>query len=414
MATPRPARGPVPDLGRGYNPPRPPGQAGLPGRVPPPKIACATTPPPPPVPGVDYNLLRSWLGLPAGPWPPDHHTLLGLAAGRVDVVAAERRVMERMDWLRRHQLLHPDLVTEGMNKLAQALITLTDPVGTGADARESELPPPFTPVRAAPPSAASTVVIAAPVFDDDIFSDDQAGSAPHDTGETTRVLQVPALPGGPEPIIDGEVVVPLTPLARSPPAYEVVWDGAEKPPRSPDVVEAVALDLPPLAATPTDRRWLYRRLAFLRKARRAWERFGPVLGDPGDPLDRPGRVLLVLEAAAAVRPLLADLRGVVGGVGEPGGIVGAVAAQPLILDTLRRLQPGQREALAIDWRRGQEALSREYERLRDLSRRGRNRPGGWNFGWRTAWQILTIPETSLALLALLALLIATVRYAGSR
>src|SRR5262245_12031578 len=37
-----------------------------------------------------------------------------------------------MDRLRAHQLLHPDAVTEGMNRLAQALVCLTDPVARAA------------------------------------------------------------------------------------------------------------------------------------------------------------------------------------------------------------------------------------------------------------------------------------------
>src|SRR5262249_31584520 len=94
--------------GRGYNPPCPPGPAGLP----PPrlrrKILSGPSLAPPTVPRVDYAPLRSWLGLPPGPWPPDHYTLLGLPPGEADPAAVERRVLERMDLLRRHQLLHPE------------------------------------------------------------------------------------------------------------------------------------------------------------------------------------------------------------------------------------------------------------------------------------------------------------------
>src|SRR5580658_10263591 len=78
--------------------------------------------------GVDFSPLRLWLGLPQGPWPPDHYTLLGLPTGHCDPPLLEDLVLARMELLRPHQLLHPELVTEGMNRLAQALICLTDPI----------------------------------------------------------------------------------------------------------------------------------------------------------------------------------------------------------------------------------------------------------------------------------------------
>src|SRR5207248_9650398 len=76
---------------------------------------------------VDHSLLRSWLGLPPGPWPPDHYALLGLAPGPCDAAAVERLVLARMARLRPHQLLHPELVTEGLKRLGPAPGCLTDP-----------------------------------------------------------------------------------------------------------------------------------------------------------------------------------------------------------------------------------------------------------------------------------------------
>lgn len=235
---------------------------------------------------MDVALLKDWLGLPeSSGWPPDPHVLLGLPPGPADPAAAESRALDRMDTLRAYQLLHPELVTEGMTRLAQALITVTD----------------------APPPAP------APVYDLD-----------------------------PEP------------LPTAPP-FEVV-------------------ELPPAPTPPPDAsgpRWVYRRLAAVRRAARAWDRVGAVLADPEDACDTPARVMVLLEAVRAARPALDVVRGIMGGVGEPGGVAAAVVRQPLVLDTFRRLLPDQRRAVAADWRRGREALAREHAWLRRVAAKGR-------------------------------------------
>jgi hypothetical protein len=333
---------------------------------------------------MDVTLLRSWLDLPPGPWPPDHYALLGLPPGRSDPAAVEPRVLERMELLRRRQLQHPDLVTEGMNRLAQALIVLTDQSEKAAyDAGHGFSPaPPADAVRppdAGPPDPA---VVAEP--------------------ETIPFADEPELPPRLVPLglLPEEHAVPV-PTAD---AFEI-----------PDPVTAVVPVAEPAAPPgPAARRWIYARLALLRKATRAWDRLGPVLGDPQDRVDRPGRVLILLDAVRAVRPLLPDLRGVVGGVGEPGGVVAAVVRQPLLLDTFRRLLPGQRQAVAIDWRRGQAELQREYARFRALARRGRDERAGTR-GRTALWRWLNdTPEAVLVLLAAAAFGIALLRGGGGR
>src|SRR5580704_11862745 len=78
------------------------------------------------------ELICAALGLPADRWPPDHYALLGLPVGVVDPAAVEERVLDRMERLRRYQLAHPDAVTDAMNRLAQALVCLTDPAAKAA------------------------------------------------------------------------------------------------------------------------------------------------------------------------------------------------------------------------------------------------------------------------------------------
>lgn len=75
-----------------------------------------------------HELLRKWLDLPPGEWPPTHYALLGLRPGEGSAQAVEDRAAGRMDRLRAYQLAYPDEVTEGMNRLAEALAVLGDPV----------------------------------------------------------------------------------------------------------------------------------------------------------------------------------------------------------------------------------------------------------------------------------------------
>src|SRR5262249_39675677 len=74
-----------------------------------------------------HDLIRAWLGLPPGEWPPDHYSLLGLQPGEPDAAHMEQPVPARLDSVRRSQLIHPEEATEAMTRLAQAFVCLTDP-----------------------------------------------------------------------------------------------------------------------------------------------------------------------------------------------------------------------------------------------------------------------------------------------
>jgi hypothetical protein len=331
---------------------------------------------------VNFDLIRSWLGLPPGPWPPDHYTLLGFPPGHSDAAAFEPRVLQQMERLRKHQLREPDIVTEGMNRLAQALITLTDSIAKSAyDAELKFTPtPPQIPVPTSPPPPhLELVIVSQHVFED--LLPEAAEPVANPPTEVTQEIAVP------------EELIPPYELRPDP------WDPRLEPskplllpPKEITEAEAAARAWP----TPrSSRRWIYARLASIRRGRRSWLKLRPVFLDPNDPLDRPARVVLLLEAATAIRPLLPTLAGVVGGVSEPGGLVAAVVRQPLLLDTIRRLLPDQRQALAADWRFGLQQLEIEYERWREAAIQERSKAEGITrtpllFRWFSA-----IPELAL-------------------
>ncbi|HXD87384.1 MAG TPA: hypothetical protein VN641_12885 [Urbifossiella sp.] len=361
---------------------------------------------------MDYSLLRTWLGLPTGAWPPDHYALLGFAAGQVEPAAIEPRVLRQMDRLRQNQLLHPELVTEGMNRLAQALITLTDPIGKAAYDEElgfaaepiahllkPQFAKPIEPPLAVPVKRPAPLVIAPPVIDDEPFFDDAAFEIP-DATDVTQEIAVPE-----SEAVKGYEMAEAEPL---PPRFRAAVVEAPKLPLvRAELVEAE--EIPEASPPSATRRWIYTRLALLRRSLRAWDRLGAILGDPQEPIDRPGRLLLLLEAVAAVRPHLPALSGVVGGIDQPGGIVVTLLNQPLLLDTLRRLLPDQRQTLAIDWRRGHTELQDEYLRLRKLAREsrapGEGRP---RLPAPVRW-VRDFPELLLVAAALFVLAIASAR-----
>lgn len=359
--------------------------------------------------GVDHNLARSWLGLPPGPWPPDHYALLGLPRGQSDPAAVEPLVLDRMDRLRRHQLLHPELVTEGMNRLAQALITLTDPAAKslydaelGIAAAAPQKPAAIKPrPRPEEPARAAPVVIARPVIDD-VFPDDVPVGLPANADDTLE-LQIPSFevveakePRAGNLVVSDQEVLDLPKAKFGPAAVDA------------GVVEAVPVGLRRDEA-PERHRWVYARLAMMRRAMRAWQALGPVVADTEDRLDRPGRVLILLEAVARVRPVLPNLRGIVGGVGEPGGVVAAVVNQPILLNTFRRLLPDQRQAVADDWACAHAELRREYQRLRHLARRGKGERAGPVSSEHLGRWFRDNPEWVLVVLVVLAIFIALVR-----
>src|SRR5262249_31106877 len=75
---------------------------------------------------MNQEILCTWLGLPKTAWPPDAWTLLGLTRGEHDLPMIEARVQDRMTKLRHFQLSFPEEATEGMNRLAEAFVTLTE------------------------------------------------------------------------------------------------------------------------------------------------------------------------------------------------------------------------------------------------------------------------------------------------
>ena len=298
---------------------------------------------------MDHQLLCSWLSLPAGSWPPNHFVLLGLEPGVNDAATIEASVHERMGILRRYQLTNPELATEAMNRLAQAMICLTDEV-----------------------TRVSYVAQVAPELS-------VSPSAP-----AAEVLDAPA----------AEV------KESTPPAVEVVQQPT--PPPAAPAPEPIAPAPLELSAIHT-RRDLYFRIARTRQIQQLWASVGKHLHNPRHRLARPAEAADLIHHMQLLTRLIQTYPSQLGQAGQPGYLVLALARQQLIVPTLQTLQLSQRTALARDWKAGQEFLIEQNSKLRARSRTLRRR-SPWSHLVRLSRSVLNnhpgLVVLSLSLLAL--------------
>ena len=328
---------------------------------------------------MDADLLRSWLDLPPGAWPPADRALLGLPTdGPLDPAAVEAAALDRMARLRTHQLLHPDLVTEGMNRVAQAMMA----VGTAAAPRRkvpSPVPPKPPPTfELAPPPVTLTLAVTA----------------------VPRILD--AVPVVAEPPV---AAVAPPPAFRKPPPVEPIPIPADQPPPA-----GLALDdgeIPPHARRPA-----YRELAGLRAVVRAFDQLRPSVALPGEGLLTPAAVCELLEATAAFRSAATHPglnRGFVRRL-APG--LTAVLGNPLPLAVFRSLTRPQRLELAREWAGGRAGLHARIDAVRaGLTRPHRGDPAG-DIRRRLAGILADSPELALVAATALIGLVAVARTAG--
>jgi hypothetical protein len=299
---------------------------------------------------MDHQLLCAWLGLPAGSWPPNHFVLLGLEPGADDAVAIEASVQERMIILRRYQLTHPELATEAMNRLAQAMICLTDEAARKSYLEEyrQQLP------NGAPDLAAVS-----------------GGSLADPASEEVASMAAPPSPQPSEPV---EQAAPLPT-----PAIPVELDAVHT------------------------RRDLYFRIARTRQIQQLWARVGVHLDNPRHRLTRPAQAAHLIQHMQVLPRLIQSFPSRLGQAGQPGYLVLALARQQLIVPTLQTLLPSQRLALARDWEAGKQYLMEQYSLLRSQSRTLRRR-SPWNHLVRLTRSVLNnhpgLVVLSLSLLAL--------------
>ncbi|HJZ92886.1 MAG TPA: hypothetical protein VKE40_18575 [Gemmataceae bacterium] len=348
---------------------------------------------------MSHDKLRHWLKLTGGPWPPDHYALIGLKPGQGSAAEIESRILERLEMLRQYQLPHPDEATEGMNLLARALDTLTDPDARQAYDRSLGIKP----AAAEPPPPP-------PVYDilDTLFPG--VPLLPASAAFPTRTYDEPVLPDViplpqvlDEPDIDDdpEVVEDVVPDVELPEAILV--------PTLPAVAKLDDSKRERPARKMSPKRELYAELARVRKVLRVWERARPYLVDTERTFARQIDALALMGCLAELRPLLPTVTDLIGTGNRPGGVVAALARQRLMFDTFRSLLPSQREALAKDFRAAHYRLAGYYDDLRDEVRRKNEKDWYRAVGKPFLRHLADYPEWLLVPVALIALAIAVVR-----
>jgi hypothetical protein len=307
------------------------------------------------------QILCSWLALPGGCWPPDHHTLLGLPADETDLARIEQKVQERMAKLRGYQLSHPEEATEGMNRLAQAFIQLTENRaqtevnGSAAVATAVQEKPASRPARATDDETAITQKTKLDWKD-----------APPPVRTPTKDTPLPPVP---------VAVLEALPVPKAPiPVRPVVADPA--PPSEEEVARGIA-------ESPEARNGLVTLNDVIERSDRtrhllvAWGQAGRYLANPARKLHKPTEKADFARRLDALHEAADNYPGFVGHPGKPGYRVVAFARLLMTPEMFNSMDDDQRALLARDWSLANKVLlahrsvlCRRFRKLRGCSMLG--------------------------------------------
>jgi hypothetical protein len=369
------------------------------------------------------QLICTWLGITDAAWPPDHYRLLGLPTGEPNIERIEEQVHRRLESVRRYQLTHPEIVTEAMNRLAQAFVCLTDPAAKRAYdvdlLGEAAAIPPSAPVAVQEPPPLAWLQPASeelvPIDDDSPMANVESAAEPE--AEEVAIPPLPAeqVESTPKPVdSDAHTATTLAgpPLDETPPDI-VIPDGlpanvnlplAEK--HDPAAAEASAAGARRGLGT---KRSLYFRIARTRKLLAAWEKAGRYLAQPQRRITRPAEATELIRWLNRIQLMLRGFPPVLGQAGQPGYLVVALALQTAPVPMFQTLLPSQRESLAQHWEAGRKFLTAHCQFLRQEARARRKRSRFARAIRATVSFVAEYPEYVLFALAILAVTFAIAR-----
>jgi hypothetical protein len=309
---------------------------------------------------MNQEMLCTWLGLPKTGWPPDACTLLGLPAGSHDLPTIEQRVQERMAKLRCYQISYPEEATEGMNRLAEAFLTLTELNGKApAPDVPAKLPPP-PPVRDAREETFISNKVDTKV--------DWRNEPPPVRGSTAVAAESPDAPDTPEVVEEHEAsgqpiliarpfVAPTMPHRR-----EIDWH----------LVRALATDSDEATTNLGTLEAVIARVESTRLLLHLWDKVGKHL-HARPKKTSPKESELFAGRMAEIAKGMQEYPAILGQPGKPGYRVIVQARLKLPLATVRALGEDQRADLLFDWQAGRQVLLAHRRYLRQMFKSMRHR-----------------------------------------
>ncbi len=350
------------------------------------------------------TLLRNWLNLPSGTWPPNYFTLLDLPTGEANADEIEERVLVRMERLRKYQITNPDAVSEGMNLLAKALDTLSDPaarrtylsslgIESQPEPKLLDSSPDLLPLDDPSPSQAEDD---ASLILEPIFLDELEEEAEPEDDEFSRVILLPEFEPPPPP-----VTPPVSPAPPPPPKKK-------SPPAAPSLPSKSELETPlePAQKT-TNGRALYQQRAKVRQCLEAWEDARPFMAEASRSFQKRGdqlRLNEIIEGLKKCLPALYELF-----PDSQSSLTVALLKRPDALEVIRSLLPTQREALAKSFRSIHYDLSDFAVTLRKKVQKRHVRNGFRRYVLPVVKKLWKYPEIAMIPIALVSLLIAVLR-----
>ena len=345
---------------------------------------------------LDVQQICTWLGLPAGCWPPDHYTLLGLPAAETDVDRIEHRVHERLVCMRSYQLSHSALATEAMTRLAKAFDCLTDPerkkaydaahfpqlatTGVAATAKGALSRAPTKLAADTDTTPALPAWLQAPAQTQlprpESLLSWQPAAAPPPVRTKAPKSEPPTLM--PPPAIANSTETPPVRVTTAPgdtaPQVPVAAPVASPPcePQKPRPIYLVPDELPQLST----RRDLYERVLWTRRIMCAWNRAGKYLSKARRHLTKEAEETEFTKTLNRLDELVQEMPKLLGQPGQVGYRVLVLSVRKPVAEWFKSVDESQRKTIALDWSAGRILLSEYRDHLMEQVK-GQRRRSPW-------------------------------------
>jgi hypothetical protein len=339
-----------------------------------------------------HDKICTWLGLPAGAWPPDHYALLGLKPGEGDVGRIEQQVHDRLAKLRCYQLSHPEQATEAMNRLAQAFMCLTDPEakklydgsaasGGAAPGGGAAKPASEKPINGH--AAAETRGFPSAIDDTAVqpktHVDWKNSPPPVRAAGPASTAVVPSLPGvnGASAVEAAPQVPPEAAPTEAAANENAPAAAATQAPAQPPVSQPADLLYESARASLEARRGigtigaLIERIDHTRRLLWAWDQAGKYLNRSSRRLSRLAEQNDLNRCLEKIGEQVEHFPRILGQPGQAGYRIIAMARLEMTGVMFNMLDPHQREALARDWNAGRAVLLVHRQFLRKEFRQAR-------------------------------------------